>query len=78
MYCFYEQGQHLLDFRVMLSTVSQGYTERIASAPTAGGFPKVKMYKPVSFPFFPHNQQEICTDIFVQPLFSRVVVQAGG
>lgn len=52
MYCFYEQGQHLLDFRVMLSTVSQSYTERIASAPMCWGFPKVKMYKPISFPFF--------------------------
>lgn len=61
MYCFYGQGQHLLDFRVMLSIVSQHYAERIAPAPTGWGLPKVKTYKPISIPFFPCSQQELCS-----------------
>lgn len=52
MYCIYGQGQHLLHFRVMLSIVSQGYTERIPPAPTGWALPKVKTYKPILFPSF--------------------------
>lgn len=78
MYCFYGQGQHLLDFRVTLRAGSQRSRERIASAPTSWGLPKVKMYAPASLLLFPLNRQQLCSEFFVQTVFMSDSASCGG